>query len=623
MFCLMPDKVEEFKQALKDKSLDLAELLDPKMTSEARTEIFRKYAGDNAADVNKLFESKLVLKNRILGIENFVRKVGEMGKYGPEGKAAAKQAVSDYRAAQFGRVFNPGEHEAFLNDLADKMVGGNISREVAQKVFELSAKADALRDVNPKMSGVSDEYLSARNALNAYVSVQKSESLSSIGRNLSIIGRNNLLFNPATPVKTAIGQAVNSVMDAITRRIGTMTMRGENVALAAKAKAEAWATYVKTGVNTASMENMKDLGLNKLGERLHGPTLVDANAPGVMGKVAQGVSKVAQVSNKIVIDWEHNYAFTKFYHNAFFDSANLMATDVAKEMGTKAEDVFRDAVRVEPETQAGAMVRLESQKQAARITSTNPTWLSRLALGVREGINKVTPNFPLGDLLIPIAKIPSTIIANAIENAGPGLFMGARDIIQGRVKIASTDMATRLQGMAQMSSGIQRMSRTFGVMATAAYFTSQLDKSDFKEDHYGNLYVKVAGEWINAEYFNAISGALGGMLWAKYKSTPGEGLAGAAVGYAAGTAQNLKHAPGIDELGQLVAAVTSPNAGRATMRYAGNFFTSRGVPAFIPALLKDRPMNRLFFGAHGVETPEDVRRDNADAARQRALNRLQ
>ena len=117
-FCLLPDKVQEFKEALKNKDIKIGDLLN--MSTEERTKLLEKYAGDNAKAVNTLFEEKMVLKNRIQGIKNWATKVGEVGKYSSLGKEELAKALSEYKAKQTERIFSPKEHEAFLNDLADK-----------------------------------------------------------------------------------------------------------------------------------------------------------------------------------------------------------------------------------------------------------------------------------------------------------------------------------------------------------------------------------------------------------------------------------------------------------------------------------------------------------------------
>lgn len=607
-FCLLPDKVEDFKKALKDKTLDLAKLLDPKMTSEQRTELFRPYAGDVAPQVNQLFESKLVLKNRVLGLENFVSKLGEIGKYSPEGKAALKQAVADYKAAQTKRIFSPTEHETFLNDLANKAVGTHIDRDVAQRVFELSAEADRLKNIDPKMSGVSDEYLQAKNALNAYVQTQKDKAASylesTIG-NAAITGRNVKLLSPATPIKVTINQAVNHTMDLATRRLASQSLTGAASDLARQAKSEAWQTYVRTGVDTSKLEKLADVGLNKLGERL--------SFSGVSTGGNALVRRAAQITQKVAIDWEHNPSFTKFHQMAFFDGANIWATKVAAREGLDAKDVFADAVRIEPQTEAGAVVRAIAQRDAARITSTNDTWLSHIALGIKSTLNKINPTLHIGDFIVPMAKIPATVIANGIENAGAGIPFGIKDIVQGRMKLRSTDMATRLEGLAQQAAGIQRLTRIAGVIGTAALFTSALGKNDFRVDKYGNTYVHIAGHWVATEYFAYVSPALAGMMMAK--------ATGNLANYVTGASLGLLKAPGFDELPKLAQAVTNKDMEKGLLKYGKGFLGGLFIPPVVTALTSNNPIEELLAHKHGFESDAEVRQDEIDAARKRALSR--
>src|SRR3990167_2088153 len=127
LFCLLPEKVSDFRRALKNKEITISELLN--MTSEARTSLLQEYAGNAASQVNTLFEEKLVLKNRMIGIRNWASKMGEIGKYSSEGKAKLQTKISEYRAAQQERIFSPKENEAFLNDLANKEIGAEITQE--------------------------------------------------------------------------------------------------------------------------------------------------------------------------------------------------------------------------------------------------------------------------------------------------------------------------------------------------------------------------------------------------------------------------------------------------------------------------------------------------------------
>ena len=621
-FCLTPEAIDDFKKALKSKAIDMEKFFDPATTTAQRVEMMRPYAGDLSEGVVGKLEETRIRKNQELALENAVGKLAQVGKYSAEGKAELQAAKEQFKASQRERVLNPKETETFLNSLADKAVGTHISKEVANKVFELSAKADALRDVNPKMSGVSDEYLQARNQLNAYVARQKNASpLKSIGRNLITIGRNDMLLGLSTPTKTTIGQSVNSAMDAITRRIANLSLGGAASDVARVANKEAWQTYRKTGVNTASMENLGDIGLNKLGERLSFRDVSTSGAGGALGIADRAIGKYAALTQKIAIDWEHNITFTKFYQKTFFDAANLLATKAAQMVGGDAKAIMADAVRIEPLTKEGMAVRAGAQEQAARVTSTNQTWLSNISMGVKNALNKAVPNFALGDLLIPMAKIPSTVIANALDNAGAGIPRGIIDIVRGREAMQSTDMATKLQGMVQQGAGIQRLTRIFGVIGTAAYISSQLGAKDFRTDKWGNHFVHVAGLWVNMEYFAAVSPALAGMMWMRQKATHGDDAAATAGHFVAGAAQGLKSAPGADELMGLITAITQSNYEKGIYKYFHDALTSRAIPAFVPKLTSKNPLEHLFFGAHGVETDAEVRQDNIDKARKAALTR--
>jgi hypothetical protein len=614
-FCLPREYANAFLKALKSGEVQPDKLMD--MSSQDRRAFFAKIVGDeNAREVNAAFESKLLLKDQQRGLISWAKKTAGISE--PVRKGLVDKINS------LDRVLQPEDEHGFLADLAAKKLGTDVTYDEAQKITQLSQKAALERDKpTDNLSGVSDEYLKAADDLNHYVkSLKPVTALRSIGKNVAIIARNNLLMNPSTPIKTSIGQTVNSAMDIFSRRIGNQTLGGANPDLASEANKEAWKTFMATGHNTAAMESLQDAG--KLGEKTRFDVpegMLSAN-PAVRA-VEAGVRNVARVSNKIAIDWEHNIAFTKFYQKAFYDMANIASTNIAKSEGlvgetlkARAADIFRDAARVQPETDVGALVRMEAQKQGARVTSTNDTYISRLALGVKDALNKTVNG--LGDALMPIAKIPANIIWNGIENAGVGLPMGAKDIFEGRAKIQSPDMQTRYEGMAQFAFGVQRIARVVGVLGTAAYFSSLLNKKDFKSDNYGNHFAKIGNVWINMEYINAISPALAGMMSVKAYGKPRDDAVTTGSRYVSGALQGLKSAPGIDELSSLVTSITNSNYEKGIKKYLSDFFTSRGEPSFIANLQKDRPIDRLFFGAQGVETPSQVQQDNAAKARARA-----
>lgn len=616
-YCLPPAFASRFLKALRDGTIEPVKLID--MTSKERADFFSKIVGDeNAHEVNALFESKMLLKDQQQGMVSWAKKLAGISE------PIRRDLIN--KINKLDRVLNPDEEKDFLADLAATKLGTTVTYEEAQKITDLAQKATAERDrPTANGAGVSNEYLNAAAALEHYVkSLTPVTAIKSIGKNVAIAARNHLLMNPATPIKTTAGQIINSMMDMVTRRISHNSLGGANPKVAGDLNRQAWETFRKTSFNTAIMESYEDSG--RLGERANFDVPEGMlSAHPALHAIEGGIRWYARLTNKIAIDIEHNFTFTKFYQKAFFDMLNIGSTNIAKGEGltgaamqARAESIMRDAARIKPQTDIGALIRMEGQKQAARVTSVNDTRMADLSLGIKNAMNKLVDG--LGDALMPIAKIPANIIWNGIENAGPGIPMGAWDIFHGRAKMQSDDLHTRYEGMAQFAFGIQKVARTVGVLGAAAFFSSMFTKRDFKEDEYGNSFVKIGNVWVNMEYFNAISPALTGMLMMKKDGTSRDSLLKTVGNYVSGVAQPLKHAPGIDELGKLVTSVAGTNNVIGVKKYAENFFTSRGVPAFISSLLRDRPIDRLFFGAHGVETDEDIRQDKVDQERQKMLN---
>ena len=613
--CLPSYAAEELKKALKDKDIKISDLLN--LDHDKLSAKLEPYVGKSSEDVATMIEEKLILKNRLLGLKNVISKLTQSGKYSPEAIAQAKEDLSNYRAKQQERIFSPKEHESYLGGVADKIMGFHISRDVANKIFDLSSKADALKNPDDTF-GASKEYIKAQDELNSYVESQKPTTIAkSLLKDLTVIGRNNLLMNPSIPIKATAGQVTNTIMDNISRRLGSMSLGGPNSELTKQLYKQAQDFSNITGRNPLAMESLDDSHMLGKGESF--------NIPGghtTGGKVAKavlkGVGKVAEVSNTIAIKWEHQVMFNKFYQKAFLDMANLASSDMAKLEGlsgaehkTRSAELIKDAVKIEPKTPEGEALRKICQQQAARITATNETWVSRLSLRAKNSLNKVIPNLPLGDLIVPIAKIPANVIANGLENAGGGLPWALKDAWQGRVKMNSEDMETRYEGMSQFHKGIQSLMRIGGTMAVSALIASQFKKEDFMTDKFGKHFVKIGDRWISTDYISLISPALAGFMMAKGMDG---NLAEKALGYVAGASRVLQEAPGIDEANKLIHSITGSNMVKGIQKYMTQFATSRAIPSAVNNVaFKDRKVNRLLAGATGARTDEDIWNDKYNA----------
>ena len=641
--CILPDKVEGFKKALKDKDIKLSDLIN--LDHDKMVEKLTPHVGKDAEGVATLIESKLILKNRMLGMKNALNKLTKTGKYSPEKIAEAQQRLSEYRAAQQERIFSPKEHESYLGGLVEKELGFSAPKEVDKKVFDLTQAVAKAKETGDKEFGASQEYFNAKDKLEQYVDSQKPIDVrEAIAKNIAVIGRNNLILGLSTPAKTGVGQAVNSALDMFTRRISLLKLNGKNGELIKDLNKKVWDFAMKTNRNVLGMEGLDDKHMLGFGSKAENFDVREGEKPAgknlsPMEQVAKGTEAVAKASNYIAITLEHQLAFTKFYQKAWLDMADLMSTKIAEsekatDVKGRAAEIINDAVKIEPETEQGKALRKACQAQAARVTSTNDNALARYSLGIKKVLNNMIPlgngkHFPLGDFMVAMAKIPSTVISNMVENAGAGIPYGIRDMVAGHEKTQSEDLETRLEGLTQFAQGAQKLARIAGSITLGAVLVNSIDKKDLRTDKWGNHFFRLGNTWINTEYLSFLSAAAGGMMEMKLgKSRTALGTAGE---YVAGVSKSLTSLPGADEVKGVIENMSNTHFIQAIVRSAEQNLTDRGIPQGLRALFKHaetmpwfgpntRPVDRLFFGAHGVESTQDVAEDKRES-KQQAIER--
>lgn len=236
--CLLPHQIERFKRALKRKQINLATLID--LSTEERTKILEEYAGpDNASDVNLLIEQKLILKNRVQGLKNAISKLTKTGRYSDIKIAEARKRILEYKEAQQKRIFSPEEHQSFLDDLAENMLGTSITKEEGQKLFELTREVNALRqDFNTETNEWTNEeskakYGAAKVLLENYTEVLKDPEADLNGNNfITYIGKKvdrrmkeflvQVKENPARAGLNLIRDTIKQIADSSVAMIATL-----------------------------------------------------------------------------------------------------------------------------------------------------------------------------------------------------------------------------------------------------------------------------------------------------------------------------------------------------------------------------------------------------------------
>lgn len=630
-WCLPPQFANAFIKALQSGEIDLVKLAT--MDSTPRRELLAKYVGkENAKEVNTQFEKKLLLKDWQRGMKAFVDSTAGL-------KPAARRDLVD-KVAKMQKILTPEEGKAFLADVASKKLNVEVTSEQAQKITELAKAAAEARDKasNSRIGnrfGMSIQQAVSTAKLEAYVkSLKPTSGWQEVVHNLTSTSRNLLLMNPSTPIKTIIGQAESSAMEALARRIASGTNGVVDAKDLKSAKADLWTFFKEAHLDPSIMEDYESSG--RLGEHntFDVPeTMLDASP--VMRKLEAATRAANKATTKLAIDYEHVIAFTKFHQMAFVDSVNSAATMIAKGEGLKgdalkarATELFNDAMKIKPETRIGQSVRDNAQFQSSRVTSTNETPLANLAMGIKNWLNgeftmvstknaTIPFKLGLGDLLMPVAKIPANIIWNGLDNAGGGLPIVAYDMFHGKSKMASEDAGVRAEGLIQYANGVHRLARIVGTLGMAALLSSMFTPDDFKKDRFGKSQVRIAGWWVDTEYVSLLSPALAGMMTIKQEVKNYNDVSKIISEYVSGAGQGLKEVPGYSTLNEFSDSIASNNDKIAA---SARYIAGRMVPAPYHSLSQDRPVNRLLFGAHGLETEEDVRQDKRND-RQRATQR--
>ena len=143
--CLIKSKAEQLRKDLKEGRVNLVDLMN--MSTKERSKVFSKYATsqEEAQLINTLYEGKLLLKNRTLGVINLFKKLGQIGRYDPTKKAQLDTLIQEFKDKQLERVLSPKENESFLNDAADVMLGRHITKEQALAIFKIDKRIRDLK----------------------------------------------------------------------------------------------------------------------------------------------------------------------------------------------------------------------------------------------------------------------------------------------------------------------------------------------------------------------------------------------------------------------------------------------------------------------------------------------
>lgn len=584
--CVHPAAVEQMKKALKEGDLDIRELYD--MTSDERRAAFGKYVSeDNSKFINGKFESAMISnqKNALrewaentfnpqektkLPFQNMMDKINELDKLG---------------------VLSPKDSDSFLKDLVADRLGVGITPDEIKNITNKAAELDKAYQ-NVTDTGLrSNAYYTKLREMNDYIqSLVPSHNLKVA---TSVIGRGNILFHiPGIAVKTA-SEIIQGGEQLMEKRIAALATGraayGANGEYMRKLIGDSNKIFWKTGYSPLTDLTEYD---RSLGDR-H----THAQGKGV-------VRAIGRAYESVVFHGMYGVPANHFGSLAFADTANILSTQIATSEGLKgpqlksrALELMKEAVANEPNMSKEAQyIRAQSQSDYLSASFQENGTLSKLAIGLRNELNKATGDIALGDQLMPIVKTPANVIQTGLDYAGMASFRGFAKLPEAMEGLKNGDTKP-------MQEAARLFVRNGLGLALAAVLVHNINKDDFNGAYSALTFsgrdlvneknapfnsVKFGNKYISLGFLGSLAPVvIGGLYMQKY----GSNILEKAGAYGFGAASDAAELPGLSQIGDLYnnisTAISKHDAGKTFSGLSDealSYLRSRLIPSFVKEL---------------------------------------
>lgn len=141
MHCIPKYVVNEFLAKIKSGELTPAMLMG--MTSDERVKTFEDIFGmENAKDINYLFEQKMILKNQVKGMINWVNKIKGLNE------VKRKDMIS--KINKIDKYLTPEQEKDFYADLVEHKLGIAVTMDEAKNISVLAKKFQDAKTIEEK-----------------------------------------------------------------------------------------------------------------------------------------------------------------------------------------------------------------------------------------------------------------------------------------------------------------------------------------------------------------------------------------------------------------------------------------------------------------------------------------
>lgn len=475
--------------------------------------------------------------------------------------------------------------KSILEGVVSEKLGIKVSSEEVAKINDLSKKIDTAQQKlgedfgNPAKTQENIDFMLSLKDMTDFIKSKNPMPVLKVAT--STAGRAAMLFSPKSPILNVGSNIEAGFAEALSRRISSSQLRGANNKLAVDYVKMVNKIYQKTGYDISRMMSITDVGA--IGERFLGQGMVHAQGPGNYRAI------IRYVAEDFVFKQLMGAPDVAFSAAHFADSVNLASMKMAKGDKVAASEMMTDAMRLEPKTPEGIVLREQAILDAQTATWTNKTWASDLSQNLRKTFNTLTGDARLGDLMFPFVKTPANVIATGMDYAGLGVLKAMGDMYKA-IKVKEL-------GNKQV---IQRISRNLvrsGLGITGAIMiTSQLDDDDFvgaydparnqieqlRNSNYNAI--RIGGKWISTEWLGPLGVPVTAMMYSRKYGQ--KGWMERIYQYVAGVGSGGLNLPVVKEMIDIGKNVmykknqTVEEMAKGTSDWLSDFVYSRLIPSF-------------------------------------------
>jgi len=593
-FCIPKKYLDNLKNSALRSEVKISEII--KMTSKERRAYFDKFVEPDVSKfINVEFE-KALTNQREDALLDWAK-----GVFSPTEKGTPKyKNVLDKIKELKDKGTISGENlDNYLEDLVSDKMGVSITEEEAQKITvlanDIADKEKALGELQSKFGTLegekeTTEFFLASRKMDDYLNSLVPSSRAKVF--FSTIARGTMLASVKSPILNIGSNTLVGMTEALTRRLAEGKLGSYQIKVAKDYITMVNRIYQKTGYDVSRMTSLNDLVAG--GGKTLGEVVTHSQGKGV-------IRRVGRFYEDIVFKQLMGAPDVAFSSAHFIDSAAITANKYAKGDKEIYEKVLSDSMRINPLTTEGRIVRDRAITDATVATWTNESYSSKLALELRNLINKASGNLRVGDTLFPFVKTPANVVETGLDYAGVGFLKSgirlAKMIRSGEVKGVADAAKIFLASRDTVRSGI-------GVVG-AILIANQIDDADFmgaydparaqisslKNKNYNAI--KIGNHWVSMDWFGPLAPPLTGILYAK-KYGKNQSAAARAVGYGKAVGQQAFRLPVISEMVDYFKRRTFENPNEIDVQEMKksaadsilSFFSARTVPSIIYDIAK-------------------------------------